>query len=211
MAASTSFLLVLTGLGGPWQIAFNFSPLFTQATPELIARYPASGRYLIVARLNNHPCSPSTSLSLSLSPSPSSFSSFSSSPSSSAIRGSSFSERVHSSAIPPVEGGSTFTEGWSKPMIMNAADRCVSLFGGTEGRKEGGRKGGSLFAWNCSRGGTGYLGRVSKLGAEMRPSLFAPRHPVSDRGDLESTKCVWTRLGRFWKIKTRPGGKLARR
>ena len=79
---------------------------------------------------------------------------------------------------------------------MNAADRCVSLFGGTEGRKEGGRKGGSLFAWNCSRGGTGYLGRVSKLGAEMRPSLFAPRHPVSDRGDLESTKC-WAVFGRL--------------
>lgn len=36
----------------PWQIAFNFSALFTQATPELIARYPPSGRYLIAGHLN---------------------------------------------------------------------------------------------------------------------------------------------------------------
>lgn len=140
MAASTSFLLVLTGLGGPWQIAFNFSPLFTQATPELIARYPASGRYLIVARLNNHPCSPSTSLSFSfllllllllavqLSDSRLEL-----------LRASPFLGHPSGGGRIHVHGGMN-TSVRSKPMIMNAADRCVSLFGGTEGRKEGGRK-----------------------------------------------------------------------
>ena len=144
MAASTSFLLVLTGLGGPWQIAFNFSPLFTQATPELIARYPASGRYLIVARLNNHPCSPSTSLSFSLS--------FSfllllllllavqlSDSRLELLRASPFLGHPSGGGRIHVHGGMN-TSVRSKPMIMNAADRCVSLFGGTEGRKEGGRE-----------------------------------------------------------------------
>lgn len=37
----------------PWQIAFNFSALFTQGTPELIARYPPSGLYLIAGHLNS--------------------------------------------------------------------------------------------------------------------------------------------------------------
>lgn len=62
-----------------------------------------------------------------------------------------------------------------------------------DGRKEGGREGGreevclleELLVdegWDIS---DGYLNS-----AEMRPPLFAPRHTVSDRGDLESTKCV---------------------
>lgn len=127
---------------GPWQIAFNFSPLFTQATPELIARYPASGRYLIVARLNNHPCSPSP-------PAP---------PCRPPHRFEPRASRASPSlGHPSVEGGSVHggmnTSVRSKPMIMNAADRCVSLFGETEGRKEGrGGRGRNSVCWNSRDG-----------------------------------------------------------